>query len=100
MNAEELAVYYNVLFTLLEKLKRVNEQNQIAFVHEGNYIFKAYHVESKLHFEIMNFSTMKTIFHTTNAPNFYIDTTLYTDTCVILMFMSHLSDRNLFNRVA
>jgi len=96
MTNKQLAVYYDVLFILLEKLKRVNEKNQIAFVHEGNYIFKAYHVESKLSFEIMNFATMKTIFHTTQAPNFYIDTTLYADTSVILMFMSHLNDRNLF----
>lgn len=90
---------YNCLFSLLEKLKRITENSPVAFVHEGDYIFKAYYLESRIVFEIVNFATTKTIFHTTQAPNFYIDTTLYNDTSVILMFMSHLSDRNLFNRV-
>ena len=99
MSPEQLTVYSDALFILLEKLRRTTDIAPVVGVRVENHIFKAYYLESRIVFEIMNDATSKTIFHTTQAPNFYIDTTLCTDTSVVLMFMSHLSDRNLFNRV-
>lgn len=93
-----LSQYYNVLYTLMERLNEISDIAAVAVVHEGEYIFKAYYVQEKLVFEIMNFATQKTVFHTTQAPNFYINITSFADTSVILMFMQHLNDRNMFNR--
>ena len=89
----------DAFFILLEKLRRTTEIAPVVGVREGNYIFKAYYLESRIVFEIMNDATSKTIFHTTQAPYFYIDSTLKSDTDVILLFLSLLNERNLFNRV-
>jgi hypothetical protein len=92
-----MSEHYNIFFTLSEHLKKRLEHTQVVFVQVAEYIYKAYYLGDKLHFEIYNADTQKTIFHTTQAPYYYIDTTSFDDTNVILSFLTLLNARNQFN---